>query len=105
MQVRPGDNDLLLIIDVQNDFCPGGALAVADGDAVTPFLFVSEAGVVSPSSCPGLPPSLKLRRAERTCGRGGALAETGPGHPRLCHVKEGKRGWPGHPAAKTRFAL
>jgi len=25
---------LLLIIDVQNDFCPGGALAVKDGDAV-----------------------------------------------------------------------
>jgi len=25
---------LLLIIDVQNDFCPGGALAVQDGDAV-----------------------------------------------------------------------
>lgn len=26
--------DALLIIDVQNDFCPGGALAVPDGDAV-----------------------------------------------------------------------
>lgn len=26
----------LLIIDVQNDFCPGGALAVADGDDVIP---------------------------------------------------------------------
>jgi nicotinamidase/pyrazinamidase len=25
---------LLLVIDVQNDFCPGGALAVNDGDAV-----------------------------------------------------------------------
>lgn len=25
---------VLLIIDVQNDFCPGGALAVPDGDAV-----------------------------------------------------------------------
>lgn len=25
---------LLLIIDVQNDFCPGGALAVGEGDAV-----------------------------------------------------------------------
>lgn len=25
---------LLLIIDVQNDFCPGGSLAVEDGDAV-----------------------------------------------------------------------
>lgn len=24
----------LLVVDVQNDFCPGGALAVADGDAV-----------------------------------------------------------------------
>jgi nicotinamidase/pyrazinamidase len=27
-------HDVLLVIDVQNDFCPGGALAVADGDAV-----------------------------------------------------------------------
>lgn len=26
--------DALLVIDVQNDFCPGGALAVEDGDAV-----------------------------------------------------------------------
>jgi len=26
--------DVLLVIDVQNDFCPSGALAVADGDAV-----------------------------------------------------------------------
>jgi nicotinamidase/pyrazinamidase len=24
----------LIVIDVQNDFCPGGALAVADGDAI-----------------------------------------------------------------------
>jgi len=28
------DKTLLLIIDVQNDFCPGGALAVNDGNAV-----------------------------------------------------------------------
>ncbi|MCR6628638.1 MAG: bifunctional nicotinamidase/pyrazinamidase [Magnetospirillum sp.] len=27
-------NDLLLVADVQNDFCPGGTLAVAGGDAV-----------------------------------------------------------------------
>ncbi len=26
----------LIAIDLQNDFCPGGALAVADGDAVVP---------------------------------------------------------------------
>ena len=30
--------EALLIIDVQNDFCPGGALAVADGDAVVPVI-------------------------------------------------------------------
>lgn len=28
--------DALLIIDIQNDFCPGGALAVADGGAIIP---------------------------------------------------------------------
>ena len=38
MQSRPRNDDLLLIIDVQNDFCPGGALAVADGDAVVPVI-------------------------------------------------------------------
>jgi nicotinamidase/pyrazinamidase len=37
MQIRPR-HDLLLIIDVQNDFCPGGALAVADGDATVPVI-------------------------------------------------------------------
>lgn len=30
------DTDVLVLIDIQNDFCPGGALAVADGDAVVP---------------------------------------------------------------------
>lgn len=30
----PTATDVLIVIDVQNDFCPGGALAVADGDAV-----------------------------------------------------------------------
>jgi nicotinamidase/pyrazinamidase len=31
-------SDALLVIDVQNDFCPGGALAVPDGDGVVPLL-------------------------------------------------------------------
>lgn len=30
--------DALLVVDVQNDFCPGGALAVPQGDAVVPVL-------------------------------------------------------------------
>jgi nicotinamidase/pyrazinamidase len=33
-RIRPGDRDVLLVIDVQNDFCPGGNLAVAGGDEV-----------------------------------------------------------------------
>lgn len=32
-----GAADLLVLVDIQNDFCPGGALAVADGDAVVPL--------------------------------------------------------------------
>jgi nicotinamidase/pyrazinamidase len=34
--MTPDDRDVLLIVDVQNDFCPGGALAVPDGDAIVP---------------------------------------------------------------------
>ena len=30
----PSENHALIVIDVQNDFCPGGALAVADGDGI-----------------------------------------------------------------------
>lgn len=30
--------DALLIVDVQNDFCPGGSLAVPEGDRVVPVL-------------------------------------------------------------------
>jgi nicotinamidase/pyrazinamidase len=32
------DRDILLIVDVQNDFCPGGALAVPEGDAIVPAI-------------------------------------------------------------------
>lgn len=28
----------LLIVDVQNDFCPGGALGIKDGDKIIPFI-------------------------------------------------------------------
>lgn len=32
--MRLDESDVLLVVDVQNDFLPGGALAVPDGDAV-----------------------------------------------------------------------
>ncbi len=37
-RIVPGAVDALLVVDVQNDFCPGGALAVAGGDAVVPLV-------------------------------------------------------------------
>jgi nicotinamidase/pyrazinamidase len=30
--------DVLLVVDLQNDFMPGGALAVADGDSIVPIV-------------------------------------------------------------------
>jgi nicotinamidase/pyrazinamidase len=38
---RPADlraGDALLLVDVQNDFCPGGALPIPEGDRVVPVL-------------------------------------------------------------------
>src|ERR1700722_1369400 len=36
MQLQP--TDVLLVIDLQNDFMPGGALAVAEGDTIVPLI-------------------------------------------------------------------
>ena len=41
--MRPAD-EALIVIDIQNDFCPGGALAVADGDAIIPEVNALMAG-------------------------------------------------------------
>ncbi len=34
----PTENRVLLVVDIQNDFCPNGALAVAGGDEVVPVI-------------------------------------------------------------------
>lgn len=36
--MRISDQDVLLVIDVQNDFCTGGALAVPGGETVVPMV-------------------------------------------------------------------
>jgi nicotinamidase/pyrazinamidase len=33
-----GDNDVLIVVDIQNDFCPDGTLAVPHGDDVIPIV-------------------------------------------------------------------
>jgi nicotinamidase/pyrazinamidase len=49
--VQPSDlhaGDAVLVVDVQNDFCPGGALAIPHGDEVLPVLndWIAAAGAV-----------------------------------------------------------
>jgi nicotinamidase/pyrazinamidase len=37
-QLAIGERDMLLIVDMQNDFCPGGGLAVPRGDEIVPLV-------------------------------------------------------------------
>ncbi len=36
--ITPDNHDVLIVVDVQNDFCPGGALPVPRGDEVVPII-------------------------------------------------------------------
>jgi nicotinamidase/pyrazinamidase len=38
MRIAPGESDVLLVIDVQNCFVPGGTLPVPEGDQVVPLV-------------------------------------------------------------------
>ncbi len=57
--------DVLLVVDVQNDFCPGGSLAVPRGDEVVPIINRSGAALpprrADPGLAPARPPVLRLR--------------------------------------------
>ncbi len=48
----------LILVDIQYDFCPGGSLAVPDGDAVVPVanrvtLTLPETGIPQERNIPG----------------------------------------------------
>ena len=36
--MKISEQDVLIVVDVQNDFCTGGALAVPDGEKVVPAI-------------------------------------------------------------------
>jgi len=68
--------DALVIVDVQNDFCPGGALAVASGDDVVPVL---------------------NRYATRFAAKGAPVFASRDWHPeRTRHFRSGGGPWPPH---------
>ncbi len=37
-RIAVGNRDVLVVVDIQNDFCPGGALSVPRGDEVIPLI-------------------------------------------------------------------
>jgi nicotinamidase/pyrazinamidase len=77
-------HDALVIVDVQNDFCPGGALAVNAGDEVVPVL---------------------NRYAERFARAGAAVFASRDWHPaKTRHFKEWGGVWPPHCVQGTRGA-
>jgi len=76
--------DGLLLVDPQNDFCPGGSLPVANGDAVMPVLNAW---------------------AEAAHGAGAAIFVSRDWHPgRTTHFKEWGGLWPPHCVIDTRGA-
>lgn len=80
--IRP--NSALLVVDVQNDFCPGGALAVEAGDQVVPEL------------------NLWIDRFSREMR---PIAYTRDWHPpNHCSFRDQGGPWPVHCVQKTRGA-
>ena len=76
MPFQPEPDSALLLVDVQNDFCPGGSLAVADGDRVV---------------------SVLNRYAEAFAAAGRPVVATRDWHPeRTTHFKEFGGVWPAH---------
>jgi nicotinamidase/pyrazinamidase len=77
-------NRALLIVDVQNDFCPGGALAVPRGDEVVPVLNAV---------------------IDRVSSEGGAVYASRDWHPEVStHFAKYGGTWPVHCVAGTRGA-
>ena len=54
MGIELVDRDVLLVIDVQNDFCDGGALAVPGGQEVVPVIHRVAVALSPPDHDPGL---------------------------------------------------
>jgi nicotinamidase/pyrazinamidase len=75
MRIDP-TRDALVIVDIQNDFCPGGALGVPDGHAVVPVL---------------------NRYAERFAAAGASVFASRDWHPaETSHFKAHGGVWPPH---------
>ena len=83
MTIDPA-RDALVVVDLQNDFCPGGALGVRDGDAIVPVV---------------------NRYLERFANAGAPVFLTRDWHPPVTrHFKAFGGVWPPHCVRDTRGA-
>ena len=79
------DGAALLIVDVQNDFCPGGALGVSGGDEIIPLI---------------------NRYIDLFKERGAAIIASRDWHPPVTrHFKEFGGIWPAHCVAESFGAM
>lgn len=97
----------LLVIDVQNDFCPGGALAVPGGDAVVPGInaLMAEFGAVVLTQ--DWHPADHLSFASQHTGRAPMELTQMPYGPQVLwpdHCIQGTAGAAFHPGLETRRA-
>jgi nicotinamidase/pyrazinamidase len=85
--------EALLVTDLQNDFCPGGALAVPDGDAVVPLAnrLLEQA-------------SIRVLTADWHPPDHSSFATNQPGAPWPVHCVQGSAGAAFHPALNSERA-
>jgi nicotinamidase/pyrazinamidase len=81
---EPQQDDALVVVDVQNDFCAGGSLAVPDGDAVVPVI-----NEIAPRFA-----TVVTSHDTHPPDHSSFAAQGGPWPP---HCVEGTRGWELHP--------
>jgi|SRR4051794_2181660 nicotinamidase/pyrazinamidase len=92
MTFTPQPGDALIVVDVQNDFCPGGNLAVPDGDAVV--------GLIN-----DLAPQFGTVIATKDSHPADHSSFTEQGGPWPVHCVEGSTGWELHPGLRIEPAL
>jgi nicotinamidase/pyrazinamidase len=97
----------LIVIDVQNDFCPGGALAVPDGDAIIPGINALMAEFSAVILTQDWHPSDHLSFASQHRGRAPMELTQMPYGPQVLwpdHCVQGTAGADFHPALNTTRA-
>ena len=99
--------EALVVIDLQNDFCPGGALPVADGDAIVPLVNrLLERANVRVLTADWHPPVHRSFAAQHRGARPFARGVVAGREQTLwpIHCVQGSRGADFHPALRTDLA-